>query len=152
MNRRTLLAAIAALLPLAASAHNGVDHAAHHGGILRTYKDMHYETALTGGMLQVYFSEASGEQLPASAASQMAVEIERPGARTEYADMAIDPTGVFWTAKIQPLTDPASVLHIGFMLRGASVSVDVPGAPLIAASQAAARAGAKPAAGKPHEH
>ena len=141
---RFLLALIVVALPLSAGAHNGVDHEPHHGGTLKTYQSMHYEVVPVSDGLQVYFSEASGEQLPASAVSQMAIEIERPGLKTEYVDMAIDPTGVFWEGKCQPVTDPKSVLRVGFMLRGKSALTEVSGESLLAAG--------KKGVGKSHGH
>jgi hypothetical protein len=135
---RFLLAAL--LIAAPAFAHNGVDHSAHHGGIVRPWKELHYETAtLPAGGIQIYFADAAGEPLPASAVAQVALEIAHPAAKTEYVDMAIDPTGVFWTGKTLPLTDTASTLRIGFTFHGAAASVEVPGAPVIAASVAAAR-------------
>lgn len=140
MNKRLILAAsLLALFPglsLSAWAHNGVDDEPHHGGVVRPYKDLHYEAAvLPAGGVQIYFSDATGEPLPASAVSQVMVEIEHPGARTDYVDMAIDPTGVFWTGKSQPLSDAKSVLHVGFTFHGSAANVEVPGAPLIAAAK-----------------
>jgi hypothetical protein len=135
---RFLLAAM--LMAAPALAHNGVDHSAHHGGIVRPWKELHYETvALPAGGVQIYFADAAGEPLPASAVSQVAVEIAHPAAKTEYVDMAIDPTGVFWTGKSLPLSDTGSTLRIGFAFHGAAASVEVPGAPVIAAAAAAAK-------------
>lgn len=152
MNRKIL--ALALLLATPAFAHNGVDHDAHHGGVVRPWKELHFEAAaLPAGGLQLYFSDATGEPLPASAVSQVVVEIAHPGARTEYLDMAIDPTGVFWAGKALPLTDAKSVLHVGFSFHGAGASVEVPGAPVIAAARAAAMAKAAPArTAAKHDH
>jgi hypothetical protein len=138
MNRRFLLSLAAALmLPLSAAAHNGVDHNPHHGGVLKTYGNNHFEAVLVPGGLQVFFSEASGASLPASAVSQMEIEIERPGAKTEYVAMTIDPTGVFWFGKCQPITDPKSVARIGFVLRGKPGMVEATGTALLAAGKMA---------------
>lgn len=152
MNRvlRILAALIALTLSPAANAHNGVDDEPHHGGVVKAYQDMHYEAVLVpGGGVQVYFSDAMGEPLPASAVSQMAVEIERPGQKTEYIDMAIDPTGVFWTGKSGAVVDPKGVVRIGFMMRGRSALVEVPVAPLLTAQK---RAGQKAAGAGHHGH
>ena len=140
MNRRFLLSLAVLMLPLPAVAHNGVDHNPHHGGVLKTYENNHFEAVLVPGGLQVFFSEASGASLPASAVSQMEIEIERPGAKTEYVVMAIDPTGVFWLGKSQPINDPKSVVRIGFVLRGKSGMVEATGTALLAAGKMAAGA------------
>lgn len=134
MNRRVLMLALLAAVP--AWAHNGVDHGAHHGGVMGTTKDLHVEavTPLAGGV-QLYFFDKMGEPLPASAVTDVAAEIEHPGGKTDSVDMAIDPTGVFWTGKAAPLTDAKAVLHVGFSFHGAAAMVDVPGASLIAAAK-----------------
>jgi len=146
MNRPTMLSLLTMLAFAApAFAHNGVDDEPHHGGVVKPYKDLHYEAAvLPAGGVQIYFSDATGEPLPASAVSQVAVEIAHPGAKTDYVEMAIDPTGVFWTGKSQPLTDAKSVVRIGFTFHGSSANVELASAPLIAA--------AKKGPPKHHEH
>lgn len=141
MNRRTLLLALLVLPPAGLApvrAHNGVDHGAHHGGVVRPYKDLHFEAAvLPAGGVQLYFSDKAGEPLPASTVSQVAAEIEHPGGKTDSIDMTIDPTGVFWTGKSAPLADAEAVLRIGFAFQGAPATVELPGAALIAAAKKA---------------
>jgi hypothetical protein len=90
---------------------------------------------LPAGGVQIYFSDAMGEPLPASAVSQVAVEIEHLGAKTDYVDVNIDPTGVFWTGKSQPLSDAQSTMRIGFSFQGSAATVAVQGAALIAAAK-----------------
>ncbi len=98
MNRFAILFPLALLAALPAMAHNGVDDEPHHGGVVRPHKDLHLETAVMPmGGVQIYFSDAMGEPLPASAVSDVAVEVDHPGAKTDAIDMNIDPTGVFWT-------------------------------------------------------
>ncbi|HEY0266669.1 MAG TPA: hypothetical protein VGC16_07955 [Rhizomicrobium sp.] len=148
MNRRLLLAVLLMVSP--ALAHNGVDDEPHHGGVVRPWKELHYEAAvLPAGGVQIYFSDAMGEPLPASAVAQVAVEIAHPGAKTDYVDMAIDPTGVFWTGKSQPLSDDKSTMRIGFSFQGAPATVAVPGAALIAAAK---KGPPKKVAEKHHDH
>lgn len=148
MNRFAILLALAIALP--ASAHNGVDDEPHHGGVVRPQKDLHLETAvLPAGGMQIYFSDAMGEPLPASAVSQVAVEIDHPGARTDAVDMAIDPTGVFWMGKSAPLADARSTVRVGFSFNGAPGLVELPGAALIAAAK---KGPPKKVAEKHHDH
>lgn len=139
MNRRILLLALLALPPMTvapAAAHNGVDHGAHHGGVVRPYKDLHFEVAvLPAGGVQIYFSDKMGEPLPASTVAQVAAEIEHPGGKTDSIEMGIDPTGVFWTGKSAPLADGKAVLRIGFTFQSAPATVEVAGAALIAAAK-----------------
>ncbi|HEX2761596.1 MAG TPA: hypothetical protein VHM27_13820 [Rhizomicrobium sp.] len=139
MNRRTLLLASLVVSPMffaSAWAHNGVDHGAYHGGVVRPYKELHFEAVvLPAGGVQLYFSDKMGEPLPASTVSQVAAEVEYSGGKVETVDMAIDPTGVFWAGKSAPLADSKAVLRIGFTFRGAPATVELPGAALIAAAK-----------------
>ncbi len=142
MNRKLSLILVLTLMAFPVAAHNGVDDEPHHGGVVKPYKDMHFEAALVPtGEVQIYFSDATGEPLPATAVSQVAVEIETPGQKTDYVDMAIDPTGVFWVGRNKPVTDPKSMMHVGFLAHGKSALVDVPGTRLLAAEKS--RAGLK---------
>jgi len=135
MNRKFLFA-LALLAAPPSWAHNGVDDEPHHGGVVRPYKSLHFEAVtLPAGGVQIYFSDAMGEPLPASAVTQVAAEIEHPGGKTDTVDMDIDPTGVFWTGKSAPLSDAKAVLRIGFSFHGAPATVEVPGARLIAAAK-----------------
>ena len=148
MNRFVILLALAAAFP--AFAHNGVDDEPHHGGVVRPHKDLHLETAvLPAGGMQIYFSDAMGEPLPASAVSQVAVEIDHPGAKTDAVDLSIDPTGVFWTGKSAPLTDAKSTVRVGFSFNGAAGLVELPGTALIAAAK---KGPPKKVAEKHHDH
>jgi hypothetical protein len=153
MNRYSLILLVLLSAPALtpALAHNGVDDEPHHGGVVRPFKTLHLETAaLPTGGVQIYFSDAMGEPLPASAVSQVAAEIEHPGGKTDSIDMGIDPTGVFWTGKSIPLSDAKAVLRVGFSFHGAPAMVEVPGAALIAAAKKKPLPGK--IAGKHHEH
>src|ERR1700710_559278 len=134
MNKFAILLALAIALPV--YAHNGVDDEAHHGGVVRPHKDLHLETAvLPAGGMQIYFSDAMGEPLPASAVSQVVVEVDHPGTKTDAVDMSIDPTGVFWMGKSAPLNDAKSIVRVGFSFNGVQGLVELPGAALIAAAK-----------------
>ena len=149
MNRYSLLLLV--LLSAPALAHNGVDDEPHHGGVVKPIKTLHLEAAaLPAGGVQIYFSDAMGEPLPASAVSQVAAEIEYPGGKTDSVDMGIDPTGVYWSGKSAPLSDAKTVLRVGFSFHGAPAMVEVPGAALIAAAKKKPLSGK--IASKHHEH
>jgi len=148
MNRRVVVL-FSLLLALPAAAHNGVDDEPHHGGVVRPHKDLHLETAvLPQGGVQVYFSDAMGEPLPASAVTDVAVEVAHSG-KTDAVDMVIDPTGVFWQGKAAPLADDKAVLRVGFVFHGAPGLVEVPGDKLIAVAK---KGPPKKPDGKAHGH
>jgi hypothetical protein len=129
MNRSRFLLVAAAALVLAgpAIAHNGVIHEAPHGGIMKAVKNADIEIVLApAGGVRIYLVDPKGAPLPASAASDLSVEIDRPGKKTEYVTMRPDPTGTLWTGKSQPVTDPKSVVRIGTVVRGVSALIEVP--------------------------
>lgn len=126
MNKLAL--AVAALLAAApALAHNGVIHEAPHGGILKATKAAHYELVLAPkGGVRIYIMDKDGRGLPASAASDLSVEIDRPGQKTEYVKMMPDKSGTLWTGDSKPVTDPKSVVRVGSVIKGESSLIEVP--------------------------
>jgi hypothetical protein len=128
MNRATLVIAAAAFaLAIPAAAHNGVIHEAPHGGIMSPIKNAHIEIVLApAGGVRIYIYDMTTTQLPASAASAFSVEIVRPGAKTEYVTMKPDSTGTLWTGASKPVTNPASIIRIGSVVRGQSGLVELP--------------------------
>lgn len=128
MNSRRSLASLALLLVAAPiAAHNGVIHEAPHGGIMRPIKNADLELVLAPkGGVRIYVMDTKGRQLPASAATDMSVEIDRPGAKTEYVTMKPDPTGTLWTGPSRPVTDPKSIVRVGTLVDGQSGLIEVP--------------------------
>ncbi|PZU07458.1 hypothetical protein [Sphingomonas sp.] len=125
---KTLISLAALLLGAApALAHNGVIHEAPHGGILKATKTAHFEILLAPkGGVRIYFMDASGRALPATAASELSVEIDRPGQKTEYVTMKPDTTSTLWTGPSKPVTDPKSVVRVGTVVRGESELIEIP--------------------------
>jgi hypothetical protein len=148
------------------------DHDARHGGFVTMFKDIHFEVASPpAGGIQVYFTDAMRAELPAAAVSDLNVEIERVGGKTETLNMAISADGGAWEGRSAPLTDGKSVIRIAFVSRGQPVQVNLMSAslprfapkPAAAAKQAPAAkttAAPKPVPAKPapaatsggHEH
>ena len=127
MNR--LACSLAALVALAApaAAHNGVVHEAPHGGILRATKNAHFEILLAPkGGVRIYLTDAAGRPLPASAASELSVEIDQPGSKTDYVTMRPDPSNTLWTGPSRPVDNPRSVVRVGIVVRGSSALVEIP--------------------------
>ncbi|MDB5689849.1 MAG: hypothetical protein JWL91_1725 [Sphingomonas bacterium] len=140
-----------------AAAHNGVIHEAPHGGILKPVKNAHFEIVLApAGGVRIYVTDPAGGALPASAASEISVEIDRPGRKTEYVTMLPDRTGTLWTGASQPIPDPKSVIRVGSVVRGASALIEVPRIQFPVYRKAAARpakiAAKAGAPGAKHDH
>jgi hypothetical protein len=148
MNKTTFAALAALLLGAApALAHNGVIHEALHGGIMKATKTAHFEILLAPkGGVRIYFMDASGKALPATAASDLSVEIDRPGQKTEYVTMKPDPTSTLWTGNSKPVDDPKSIVRVGSVVQGESELIEIP------RSQFPVYGKEAPAKGKPHAH
>jgi hypothetical protein len=96
------------------------NHNPHHGGIVMMYgMDLHFEIVLlpTGG-ISIYFSDGQRSDLPASVASDLAIEIERPGAKLETVTMMIGTTGEYWEGRSAPIKEGDAALHLAFVFQG----------------------------------
>jgi len=147
MNKLHLvLPAVMLALTMPAAAHNGVIHEAPHGGILKATKNAHFEILLAPkGGTRIYLMDAAGRPLPASAASELSVEVDRPGSKTEYLKMIPDPTNTLWTGPGRPVDDPKSIVRVGIVVQGSSELIEIPRAQFPVYAKAAA-------AGKAHAH
>jgi hypothetical protein len=66
--------------------------------------DLHFEVVLDpGGRHQVYLTDAVRTELPASAASEVTVEVLRPGEEPEKLSLRIDEFGESWIAEGRPV-------------------------------------------------
>lgn len=146
-----LLLALAVGVPQAVNAHgpNGHgdaahgDHEPHHGGFVVMYQELHFEVVMPAeGGVHLYYTDAARTELPAAVVSDVAVEIERKGAKTETVPMAISAGGDFWVGKTQPSTVPA-VIRIAFMLNGKAALFNVSSANLPKPAKATPKAAPK---------
>jgi hypothetical protein len=125
MNKLRFLLALGLAAP--ALAHNGVVHEAPHGGIMRPVKNAHAEIQLAPkGGVRIYFYDEKTKPLPATAASDLSVEIDRPGQKTEYVNMKPDRSNTLWMGDSKPVTDPKSVVRVGTVVQGQSGIIEVP--------------------------
>lgn len=103
------------------------NHDPHHGGAVMMHQTLHYEVVLPpGGGVQIYYTDAVRGELPASVVTDVAVEIDRPGSKTEAVEMAIGPTGEFWQGKSKPVQEPKAVVRVAFVFQGEPVLVNLP--------------------------
>ncbi|MEY4095952.1 MAG: hypothetical protein RLZZ53_3151 [Acidobacteriota bacterium] len=103
------------------------DHTAHHGGLVLMNGDVHYEVVLSAsGRLQVWFSDSMRNELPASVASGVTIEVLRPGAASEMVALAIDEAGEAWIATARPLAGDGISVKVRYRLQGEPHEIEIP--------------------------
>lgn len=91
--------------------------------------DLHYEVVLDPGGREhrVYFTDALREELPAAAASGVALTIKRPSQSDEIVVMRIDDAGESWVGHGRPVANPAATTaRLGFSIRREPYWIDLP--------------------------
>lgn len=129
-------------MPLPSVAHEGPahgNHDPHHGGVVLMYgMDLHFEIVLLpAGDIRIYFSDGQRTDLPASAASDLALEIERTGGKSESVTMAIGATGECWEGKSAPIKDAQATLHLAFVFQGNPIEISYAVASLLTGKKTA---------------
>ncbi|HEX8030514.1 MAG TPA: hypothetical protein VF491_18700 [Vicinamibacterales bacterium] len=103
------------------------DHSPHHGGMVLMNGETHYEVVFDrGGKHRVWFSDAVREDLPASIASGVVMEIRRPMGVAETLPLAIDDSGESWVAAGAPLDESGTMVTLRYSLRGEPFEIEVP--------------------------
>lgn len=103
------------------------DHSPHHGGTVLMFGDLHYEIVLPpDGGAALHLTDDVRRDLPASVVSHVVIELARPGHEADVLELAPDPSGAFWTAAGPAVTDPATVVRVGFAYDDQTVSVELP--------------------------
>jgi hypothetical protein len=103
------------------------DHLPHHGGMVLMNDDIHYEVVLASdGRHQVWFSDAMRNDLPASIASGVTMEITRPAAAPELVQFVIDEAGEAWVATARPVQGDGVMVKVRYSLQGEPHEIEVP--------------------------
>jgi hypothetical protein len=103
------------------------DHNPKYGGIVLMNGDVHFEVVLRrDGRYQVYFSDATRTELPASTASEVAVTITRPGAAPEAVPLQIDESGESWVGQGKPVPAGDLSARVAYSSHGKPYWIDVP--------------------------
>lgn len=103
------------------------DHTPRHGGMVLMNGDIHYEIVLAAdGRHEVWFTDAVRNELPASVASGVTMEIARPGATLETVQLSIDDTGEAWVAKARPVSGDGVMVKVRYALQGEPHEIEVP--------------------------
>jgi hypothetical protein len=103
------------------------DHSPRHDGTVLMNGDVHYEIVLSRtGRHQIWFSDAVRNELPASVAAKVTMEIARPGAVVEALTLAIDDNGEAWLASGRALEGDGAMVKVRYLLQGEPHEVELP--------------------------
>ena len=107
------------------------DHSPHHGGIVLMNGDVHYEVVLDpSGRHAVWFTDAVREDLPASVARGVRMQVARPEEPVESLSLEIDEAGESWIAVGKPISGPDVIVSLGFEMGGEPHQIDLPFVPV----------------------
>ena len=106
------------------------DHTPRHGGLVLMNGDVHYEVVFAkDGRHQVWFTDAVRNDLPASVASNVTMEIAAPGASAQTVKLAIDENGEAWVANAPPLAGEGVMVKVRYALQGQPHEIEIPVVP-----------------------
>ena len=103
------------------------DHSPHHGGMVLMHGDLHFEVLLDpDGRHRVYLTDAVRNELPASAASEVTVNVLRSGEKPEALVLEIDEFGESWIASGRPVTAEDSRAVVALVHEGQRYEIELP--------------------------
>jgi hypothetical protein len=103
------------------------DHTPRHGGVVLMNGDIHYEIVLaSNGQHEIWFSDAVRNELPASVASGVTMEIARPGSAPEMVQLSINDTGEAWVATARPVAGDGVMVKVRYALQGEPHEIELP--------------------------
>ena len=98
-----------------------------HGGILFASDAVNAEFVLKPkGAYQVYFTDPTGEELPASVAADVALSLKRVSGATESIALHVDDSGEAWAGNGAPVDGPIASAHITYKYHGKPEQTDIP--------------------------
>ena len=105
-----------------------MDHSPRHGGLVLMRGDTHFEVVLSpGGMCQVYFTDASRTELPASFASEVDIGLASMSGDRQNVPFQVDPEGKMWIGRLTMTNDPHAIVRVTYVARGEQPYwIDVP--------------------------
>jgi hypothetical protein len=103
------------------------DHTPHRGGMVLMNGDVHYEVVFAkDGRHQVWFTDAVRSDLPASVATAVTMNIQRPGAAPEAVTLTIDEAGEAWVASGRPIEGDGVMVTLRYALQGEPLEIELP--------------------------
>ena len=96
-----------------------MDHSPRHGGLVLMRGDTHFEVVLSpGGMCQVYFTDATRTELPASFASEVDIGLASMSGDRQNVPFQLDPEGKMWIGRLTMTNDPHAIVRVTYVARG----------------------------------
>jgi hypothetical protein len=116
------------LCSLPSAAHDGQADLPKHGGIVFTsgFLDVEFVLLKPKGRYGVYFSGASGEELPASTVSDVTISIRRSTGAAQNLALRIDDSGESWTGSGSSGEAPIAGARVSYKFHGKTEQADVP--------------------------
>jgi hypothetical protein len=121
----SVLAVVGAFL---CPAHDGPEHQPKHGGIVFSSGNLDVEVVLLKpkGRYQIYFNDASDEELPASVANDVVLSIKRATGAPENLPLRIDDAGESWIGNGSQTDAPITGAWLAYRFRGKSERTEIP--------------------------
>jgi hypothetical protein len=96
-----------------------MDHSPRHGGLVLMRGDTHFEVVLNGnGQCQVYFTDATRTELPASFASDVDVGLATLDGARQSVPFQIDPDGKTWIGQLKMPKDSQAIVRVTYTAQG----------------------------------
>jgi hypothetical protein len=105
-----------------------MDHTPKHGGLVLMRGDTHFEVVMSpGGLCQVYFTDATRSELPATFASAVDIGMASLNDERQNVPFQVDPEGRMWTGRLTMTSDPQAIVRVTYVARGEQPYwIDVP--------------------------
>jgi hypothetical protein len=98
-----------------------------HGGVLFASGAVDAEFVLKpNGVYQLYFTDSTGEELPASTLSDLTLTIKRASGAPENLSLRIDDSGESWLGTGSPNVGAIATAGISYKFRGSTEQTDIP--------------------------
>jgi hypothetical protein len=115
--RQSIWAAPARVEPGATVPH--MDHSPRHGGLVLMRGDTHFEVVLNAdGRCQVYFTDATRADLPASFASKVDIGLATLDGERQNVPFQVDPEGKMWVGRLKMASDRQAIVRVTYVGRG----------------------------------
>jgi hypothetical protein len=105
-----------------------MDHSPRHGGLVLMRGDTHFEVVLNrDGLCQVYFTDATRAELPASFASEVDIGLATLDGDRQNVTFQVDPEGKTWAGRLKMTNDRQAIVRVTYVAKGEQPYwIDVP--------------------------